>query len=162
MSARNGERYGTRRWLRWAIGASGGIIPYLAANAQGDLQHLRNEPYLQGYYEHPVDLDSIPNDGSVTFYDRVRANLQLQEADSVLRTVHDQLRVRIIALHDDTLLRTFDDLQAAWRAYRDAHCRSTYGGYVTTTGAVMFMNEVRRLTELRTEEMRALLEAYPR
>ena len=132
----------------------------LSCSAQGDLGDLKKNFYLRPYWEKPFDCDSLPADGITTVEDRICANLRLQWADSTLGTLCEMVRTEIQRFQDDTLLARFDGLQAEWRAYRDRHCMTLHGGYVTSTGAVIYMDEMRRLTEIRIVEMEELLGVY--
>jgi uncharacterized protein YecT (DUF1311 family) len=127
---------------------------------QGDLKYLKDNFYLEQYYLSPFNCDSLTQDGLFSIQDRICANLKLQEADLILETYYDSVRTEILSFKNDSLIQSFESLQLSWREYRNSHCETLYGGYETTTGAVIYMNEMRRLTEVRIEEMKALLKIY--
>lgn len=146
--------------FKMLLGGLVGLLLACSGMAQGDLGYLKQNFYLQDYWMEPFDCDTLPDDEIDSFQDRICANLRLQWADSTLKLYHDSVRAEIVRHKDDTLLAHFDQLQANWRAYRDRHCRVMYGGYVTTTGAVAYMEEMRWITELRIVEMKRLLSLY--
>lgn len=132
----------------------------MGSHAQGDLDYLKDNVYLKHYYDRPFDCDTLRADGVSSLEDRICANLRLQRADSVLKVYHDSVRVEMLRYEGEVLVESFDLLQDAWRYFRDTHCNSLYGGYGTSTGAVLYMDEMRRLTEIRIAEMKGLLRVY--
>ncbi|MCB0705809.1 MAG: DUF1311 domain-containing protein [Saprospiraceae bacterium] len=127
---------------------------------QGDLDYLKENLYLTEYYKNPFDCDGLPDDGIYSLDDRICANLKLQEADSTLSFYYNEIKIALLSIHNAQLIQSFETLQQSWRTYRDLHCDTLYGGYETHTGAVLYMTEMRRLTEVRIEEMKSLLDIY--
>ncbi|MEZ5172269.1 MAG: lysozyme inhibitor LprI family protein [Bacteroidia bacterium] len=128
--------------------------------SQGDLLFLKNNFYFREYYRDSYNCDSLPEDGITSIDDRICANIKLQEADSILKMFYDSVRMELLLYNSDSLSQSFELLQKSWRQYRDAHCEFLYGGYETSTGAVLYMNEMRYLTNVRIEEMKGLLRVY--
>lgn len=146
--------------MKYLLSAFIFLLAFTETFAQGDLAYLKKNFYLQQYWEKPFDCDSLPADGITSVEDRICANLRLQWADSTLGVYYEMVLEEMARFEDDTLVRHFEEVQSAWRAYRDRHCKTLHGGYVTSTGAVIYMDEMRWLTEIRIAEMKALLKLY--
>ncbi len=127
---------------------------------QGDLNYLKKNSYLNEYYINPFDCDSLQEDGVTSIQDRICANLKLQETDSILKIYYDSVRAEIVVNNNDSLSQSFELLQKSWRQFRDIHCEALYGGYSTSAGAVIYMDEMKKLTKIRIEEMKGLLKIY--
>lgn len=131
-----------------------------ASHAQGDLVYLKQMEYLNLYRAHPFDCDSLGDDESTTLHDRICENLRLQRSDSLLKVYYDSLVVEIRKVDADSLLGAFDELQRAWREFRDRHSQVVGGDIVGNSSAAAVMFEMRKLTEIRIEELKRLLARY--
>lgn len=128
--------------------------------AQGDLSYLKNLEYLRIYRAQPFNCDSLSNAQVNTMTDRICANLQLQRSDSILKVEYDRLLVEVERVGGDSLVTTFNDLQYAWRTFRDRHCKSVAPEITGNASATEWMNEMRRITDIRTAELRQLYSLY--
>jgi uncharacterized protein YecT (DUF1311 family) len=147
-------------WARWSIMMLLCMMLVRPAYGQGDLSYLKNIAYLDIYYDHPFNCDSLADDQVSTMTDRICANLRLQRSDSLLTLYYDSLLVETRRIGGDTLRRAFDELQRSWRTYRDEHCKALVGEVTGNWSAAAFMDEMRALTDIRIEELKQLLELY--
>lgn len=131
-----------------------------SVQAQGDLEYLKTQLYLDHYRTHPFNCDSLTDDLVNTLTDRICANLMLQRSDSLLKVSYDSLVVKLREVGDDTLVTAFENLQRSWRQYRNRHCDVQIGEIVGNGSAAAYMHEMRLLTDIRTEELKRLLTLY--
>ncbi|MFZ1687658.1 MAG: lysozyme inhibitor LprI family protein [Flavobacteriales bacterium] len=131
-----------------------------SCSAQGDLSYLKDMDYLEFYRAQPFNCDSLGDEEATTLHDRICENLRLQRSDSLLNVYYDSLVVEIRKVDGDTLLGTFEELQRTWREFRDRHCRVLIGDIVSNGSAAAVMFEMRKLTEIRIEELKRLLARY--
>ena len=136
------------------------LFIYGTSFAQGDLSYLKNNVYLDYYYEQPFDCNTYTEDGVNSIHDRICSNLQLQKTDSILKIYYDSVCVELGKFNSDSLILSFELLQENWRHYRNMHCDQLHGGYQTSLGAVLYMDEMRKITEIRIVEMKYLLGLY--
>ena len=140
--------------------------------SQGDLDHLKKQSYLGLYNSHPFNCDSIGDDETTTLHDRICENLRLQRSDSMLRAYYDSVVVEIRKIDADTLLKRFEELQGSWREFRDEQCKYIVAdvingsvvyydeGVSNNSSAAAYMFEMRKLTDIRVEELKRLVAFY--
>ncbi|MEL6672048.1 MAG: lysozyme inhibitor LprI family protein [Bacteroidota bacterium] len=136
----------------------------LGLRAQPEYSHLAEQSYLKYYEAHPFDCANIPDSLFSTLSMRICANIKLREQDVILAGYVDSVRQQIGRWKDDTLLMEFEALQKAWRRYRDRKASLIYQSYEGCGGchlrSIHYMGTLRRMTEIRIEELQRLLTYY--
>ncbi|MCB0789702.1 MAG: DUF1311 domain-containing protein [Flavobacteriales bacterium] len=144
--------------LRWLLHLL--LFPcLLPAEGQGDLQHLKENLYMQDLHLRALDCDSLTDIQVNTMTDRYCENLRLQRADSVLKARCDRYEQGFTGEDAQAQLLAFRDLQDAWRTYRDTHCRPDCAEIRSNGAAANCMWCMRRITEVRIAELDLLLES---
>lgn len=131
---------------------------------QGGLEHIKNQPYMKSYKIMPFNCDPIPDSLYSSLAMKICANLKLMESDSVLIIYCDSLKSEIESFGGSVLVNKFDSLQTVWRKYRDIHCRIIWDYYegcsFCNQRAVHYMNEMKKLTDIRISEIKRLIDLY--
>jgi hypothetical protein len=137
---------------------------FLCTYAQGGLEHIKKQSYLQLY--NGFDCDNIPDELYSTLSEKICANLALQRSDSILVLYYDSLKVELEAFGGPALVLQFDSLQTSWRSFRDTHCTIIWNKYEGCGGcnlrATHYMTVMRELTDLRIATIKEWLALYRR
>lgn len=117
----------------------------ISANSQGHIEHIKNQSYLKGVKK--VNCND-------PLYQRICANLEFQQKDSVLTVYYKQLGKAWNPVQ-------LDEVQKKWRNFRDSHCDLAYK--VNEMGAgdykyVVYLNCLTELTNHRIVELKSALE----
>jgi uncharacterized protein YecT (DUF1311 family) len=123
---------------------------------QGHIDNIKNQKYLKD--SHKVDCNNLPAGDNAA--ERICANLKFQKTDSILIAVYDSLRSIAAEQFVDSLEYQVIEMQTAWRALRDQHCRVIYDSYEGCAGcherSIAYLLCLTELTEDRINQLRLL------
>jgi len=128
------------------------------------LESIKNQKYLEFYYKEPFDCEHLSGSTTNTFTDRICANLALQKSDLTL--YYDSLKIELKKFGGDSLILVYDKYQKEWRNYRDKHCDIFYENlsksieYKTNLFWINYMDEMTKLIEIKTAELKILIDFY--
>lgn len=134
-----------------------------AVYAQGDIDQIKNQPYMKLNIDCSCDADSCVS----SIRNRYCANLSFQITDSLLSVSYDSLLVLMrtfssLETKSDSLAMSFIKMQKEWRNYRHEHCKCFWSDPDCNSNycGTLYLKCMQYLTEIRLEELNRLIEYY--
>jgi uncharacterized protein YecT (DUF1311 family) len=131
------------------------IVCWEVTFAQGNIDHIKNQPYMRNAEK--VDCDDQDGDH---LSEKICANKNFQKSDSLLTVVYKEL------LSKQTNSRGRNEiieLQKSWRKLRDSHCNLIFKQYEAGQGHtkwIIYLNCLKELTDFRIKELESMLNHF--